>query len=57
MLTKPDCGWSDFNLDGTSVYPLSYLDNIPFNSASRLIKKKTTSIQNYVCLYRIFTAV
>ena len=31
MLTKPDCGWSDFNLDGTSEYPLSYLDNIPFN--------------------------
>ena len=30
MLTKPDCGWSDFSLDGTSVYPLSYLDNIPF---------------------------
>ena len=57
MLTKPEYGWSDFNLDGTSVYPLSYLDNIPFNSASRLIKKKTTSIQNYVCLYRIFTAV
>ena len=31
MLTKPDCGWSDFSLDGTSVYTLSYLDNIPFN--------------------------
>ena len=31
MLTKPDCGWSDFILDGTSVYTLSYLDNIPFN--------------------------
>ena len=30
MLTKPDCGWSDFNLDGTSVYHLSYLDDIPF---------------------------
>ena len=30
MLTKPEHGWSDFNLDGTSVYPLSYLDNIPF---------------------------
>ena len=30
MLTKPDCGWSDFSLDGTSVYPLSYLDDIPF---------------------------
>ena len=30
MLTEPDCGWSDFNLDGTSVYQLSYLDDIPF---------------------------
>ena len=31
MLTKPDCGWSDFSLDGTSVYPLSYLTDIPFD--------------------------
>ena len=31
MLTRPEYGWSDFNLDGTSVYHLSYLDNIPFN--------------------------
>ena len=30
MLTEPDCGWSDFNLAGTSVYQLSYLDDIPF---------------------------
>ena len=30
MLTEPDCGWSDFNLDGTSVDQLSYLDDIPF---------------------------
>ena len=30
MLTKPEAGWSDFSLDGTSEYPLSYLDNIPF---------------------------
>ena len=30
MLTKPEAGWSDFSLEGTSVYPLSYLDNIPF---------------------------
>ena len=30
MLTKPEAGWSDFSLDGTSVYTLSYLDNIPF---------------------------
>ena len=31
MLTKPEAGWSDFSLDGTSVYHLSYLDDIPFN--------------------------
>ena len=30
MLTKPEAGWSDFSLDGTSVYTLGYLDNIPF---------------------------
>ena len=30
MLTKPEAGWSDFSLTGTSAYPLSYLDNIPF---------------------------
>ena len=30
MLTKPEAGCSDFSLDGTSVYHLSYLDNIPF---------------------------
>ena len=30
MLTKPEYGCSDFNLDGTSVYTLGYLDNIPF---------------------------
>ncbi len=28
MLSKPDCGWSDFQLEGTSKYGLSYLDDI-----------------------------
>ncbi|MDE6035067.1 MAG: hypothetical protein K2G36_04075 [Ruminococcus sp.] len=28
MLTKPDAGWSDFQLDGTPAYGLSYLDDI-----------------------------
>lgn len=28
MLTKPDSGWSDFQLDGTYEYGLSYLDEI-----------------------------
>ena len=30
MLTKPHAGWSDFQLDGTSLYGLSYLDDIAF---------------------------
>ena len=30
MLTKPDCGWTDFKLDGTNIYGLSYLDDIAF---------------------------
>ena len=28
MLTKPEYGWSDFRLPGTSSYPLSYLNDI-----------------------------
>ena len=28
MLTKPQSGWSDFSLEGTSVYGLSYLDDV-----------------------------
>lgn len=31
MLTKPNSGWSDFQLDGTNIYGLSYLDDIAFN--------------------------
>ncbi|MGN1106223.1 MAG: hypothetical protein ACI4RH_06190 [Huintestinicola sp.] len=30
MLTKPHHGWSDFSLEGTSVYGLSYLSDIAF---------------------------
>lgn len=30
MLSKPKYGWSDFQLEGTSVYGLSYLDDIAF---------------------------
>ena len=30
MLTKPVHGWSDFQLDGTSIYGLSYIDDIAF---------------------------
>lgn len=37
MLTKPDCGWSDFQLDGTSVYGLSYLNDIAFQWIAQAI--------------------
>ncbi len=30
MLTKPNAGWTDFQLEGTSIYSLSYLDDIAF---------------------------
>lgn len=30
MLSKPKYGWSDFKLEGTSTYGLSYLDDIAF---------------------------
>ncbi len=30
MLTKPCYGWTDFQLDGTSIYKLSYIDDIAF---------------------------
>ncbi len=37
MLTKPLHGWTDFQLDGTSCYSLSYLDDIPFQWLDRAI--------------------
>ena len=30
MLTKPEHGWTDFQLEGTGIYGLSYLDDIAF---------------------------
>ena len=30
MLTKPKSGWTDFNLEGSKTYGLSYLDDIAF---------------------------
>lgn len=30
MLSKPKYGWTDFQLEGTSTYGLSYLDDIAF---------------------------
>lgn len=37
MLTKPIHGWSDFQLDGTSIYGLSYLDDIAFEWVAQAI--------------------
>ncbi len=37
MLTKPVHGWSDFQLDGTSIYGLSYLDDIAFEWVAQAI--------------------
>ena len=31
MLSKPDAGWTDFQLEGTSIYGLSYLNDIAFD--------------------------
>ncbi len=37
MLTKPAHGWSDFQLEGTSAYGLSYLDDIAFEWVDQAI--------------------
>lgn len=37
MLTKPVYGWSKFQLEGTSVYELSYLDDIAFDWLTQAI--------------------
>lgn len=37
MLTRPIHGWSDFQLDGTSTYGLSYLDDIAFEWVDQAI--------------------
>lgn len=37
MLTKPEYGWSDFQLEGTSRYGLSYLDDIAFDWVEQAI--------------------
>ena len=37
MLTKPQYGWSDFSLNGTSVYGLSYLTDVAFEWVGQTI--------------------
>lgn len=38
MLTKPVHGWTDFQLDNTSVYGLSYLDDIALDWLDQAIR-------------------
>ena len=38
MLSKPLYGWTDFQLEGTSVYGLSYLDDIAFEWMDQAIR-------------------
>lgn len=38
MLSAPDCGWTDFELEGTSCYGLSYLTDIPTDWMTRAIR-------------------
>ena len=44
MLTKPDCGWTDFTLEGTSTYSLSYLDDIAFDWLTQAIHSLETML-------------
>lgn len=37
MLTRPCSGWTDFSLEGTQVYGLSYLDDIAFDWTEQAI--------------------
>jgi len=37
MLTKPVSGWSDFQLENTSIFGLSYLDDIAFEWVEQAI--------------------
>lgn len=37
MLSKPQYGWSDFQLEGTSTYGLSYLDDVAFEWLTQAI--------------------
>lgn len=37
MLSKPHFGWSEFQLEGTSEYSLSYLDDIAYNWVGQAI--------------------
>lgn len=37
MLGKPHAGWCEFQLDGTSIYGLSYLDDIAFEWVEQAI--------------------
>lgn len=37
MLSQPDCGWTDFQLEGTKQYSLSYLTDVPMEWLTQAI--------------------
>ena len=37
MLSQPDCGWTDFQLEGTKRYSLSYLTDFPMEWLTQAI--------------------
>ena len=58
MLTKPIHGWSEFKLDGTLRYELSYLDDIAFEWVAQAIHGLETMMpfcvkgfQNQIAFY------
>ena len=44
MLIKPYNGWSDFQLNGTSLYELSYIDDIAFEWVEQAIHEIETML-------------
>ena len=44
MLAKPIYGWSDFHLEGTSTYGLSYIDDIAFEWVDQAINGLETML-------------
>ena len=49
MLTKPQAGWSDFSLEGTSVYGLSYLTDVGIEWVEQAVHGLETLCPFCVC--------
>ena len=48
MLSKPEAGWTDFQLPGTKLYGLSYLDDIPYEWLDQTIHGLETGLPFWV---------